>query len=93
VIFGYGFAHPASGRTHWLLLPSMNCNIMQIALESFARECINKDTIIVMLWDRAGFHQTVNMKIPEGIEFFPLPPYTPAPFGHSSFSQVVAYSS
>jgi len=50
---------------------------MQIALESFAREYVDKDTIIVMLWDNAGFHQTGNMKIPEGIEFFPLPPYTP----------------
>ena len=73
----YGFVHPASGRTHWLLLPSVSCKIMQIALESFAREYVDADTLIVLLWDRAGFHQTSNMQVPEGTEFFPLPPYTP----------------
>ena len=76
-IYAYGFVHPASGRTHWLLLPSVSCKIMQIALESFAREYVDDDTLIVLLWDRAGFHQTGNMQVPEGIEFFPLPPYTP----------------
>lgn len=50
---------------------------MGIALESFAREYVDKDTIVVLLLDRAGFHQTGNMTLPEGIEFFPLPPYTP----------------
>lgn len=50
---------------------------MQLALESFAREYVNEDTIVVLLWDQAGFHQTGNMDVPKGIEFFPLPPYTP----------------
>ncbi len=50
---------------------------MELALKSFARECVDEDTIIVLLWDNAGFHQTGRMNIPDGIEFFPLPPYTP----------------
>ena len=50
---------------------------MQEALDSFVREHARKDTLIVLLWDRAGFHQTENLHIPEGIEVFPLPPYTP----------------
>jgi len=50
---------------------------MQTALESFAREYVSEDTLIVLLWDQAGFHQTRSMDVPEGIEFFPLPPYTP----------------
>ncbi len=68
-IYAYGFVHPASGRTHWLLLPSVSCKIMQIALESFAREYVDDDTLVVLLWDRAGVHQTGNMQVPEGIEF------------------------
>lgn len=50
---------------------------MELALASFAREHVDENTIIVMLWDQAGFHQTGNMTVPPGIEFFPLPPYTP----------------
>lgn len=50
---------------------------MEIALESFAREYVDEDTLVVLLLDQAGFHQTGNMTIPTGIEFFPLPPYTP----------------
>jgi len=76
-IYAYGFVNPASGRTHWLLLPSVSCKLMEIALDSFARAHGNEDTIIVLLWDQAGFHQTHSMNVPEGIEFFPLPPYTP----------------
>jgi hypothetical protein len=76
-VYAYGFVHPESGRTHWLLLPSVSCKLMEIALDSFAREYVGEDAIIVLLWDRAGFHQTGHMKVPAGIEFFPLPPYTP----------------
>lgn len=50
---------------------------MQIALESFAREYVDENTLVVLLWDQAGFHQTANMELPEGIRFFALPPYTP----------------
>ena len=50
---------------------------MELALNSFSKEYMDEDTVIVLLWDQAGFHQTGNMKVPAGIEFFPLPPYTP----------------
>jgi hypothetical protein len=76
-VYAYGFVNPATGRTHWLLLPSVSCKLMQIALESFAKEYVDEDTIVVLLWDQAGFHQTGKIMVPKGIEFFPLPPYTP----------------
>lgn len=50
---------------------------MQLALESFAREYVDENTVAVLLWDQAGFHQTGGMVIPEGVRFFALPPYTP----------------
>ena len=43
---------------------------MQLALESFAREYVDEDAIVVRLWDQAGFHQTGNMDIPVGIDSF-----------------------
>jgi transposase len=51
---------------------------MQMALESFSTEVNPKqDKLIVLLLDQAGFHTAKNIKIPPGIEFYPLPPYTP----------------
>jgi hypothetical protein len=76
-IYVYGFVNPATGKTHWLFLPSVNCKLTELALESFALEYSDKNKIILLLWDRAGFHQTATMRLPAGIEIFPLPPYTP----------------
>ena len=76
-IYVYGFVEPATGKTHWLLLPTVNLELMQIALDSFAKEYISSDTIVVLLWDQAGFHQVKKLRIPQGLEILPLPPYTP----------------
>jgi len=76
-IYVYGFVEPASGKTHWLLLPSVSLDLMQVALDSFAKEHVKKDRIIVLLWDQAGFHQSTRLTMPEGLKVFPLPAYTP----------------
>ena len=76
-IYTYGFVNPSTGETHWLFLPSVSCELMQLALNSFAREFCDENKIIILLWDQAGFHQTSLLRIPDGIETFPLPPYTP----------------
>ena len=55
----------------------MSCKLTELALESFALQYGDKNKIILLLWDQAGFHQTKKMKLPAGIEIFPLPPYTP----------------
>lgn len=76
-IYVYGFVNPATGETHWLFLPSVSCKLTERALESFALQYGDKNKIILLLWDQAGFHQTANMQLPAGIEIFSLPPYTP----------------
>jgi len=73
----YGFVNPATGETHWLFLPSVNCELTELALESFALEYGDENKIILLLWDQAGFHQTASIRLPAGIEICSLPPYTP----------------
>jgi len=34
----YAFAHPNSGKVHWLILPNVNAEVFSLALEHFARE-------------------------------------------------------
>jgi len=77
-VYAYAFVHPVSGRSFWLLLPSVNTILMNLALKEFA-EYVNPDgkKSIVLLIDGAGFHTGKEMEIPENIQIFPLPPYTP----------------
>ena len=74
----YGFVRPSTGQSEYLLLPFVNTAAMQVALNEFAKYVNPKDDkIIVLLVDRAGWHQTRVLNIPAGIRLFPLPPYTP----------------
>jgi len=51
---------------------------MNIALAQFSRYANpNGDKIIVLLVDRAGWHITPSLTLPDNIRLFPLPPYTP----------------
>lgn len=59
-------------------MPTVNTAVMNIALAEFA-QAHNPDgkKIIVLMIDRAGWHTTKKLQIPEGIRLIPLPPYTP----------------
>ena len=76
-VYVYGFVNPANGETHWLLLPTVNSNLTQLALDSFAKHHSADDKILLLIWDRAGFHENSIVKMPNGVEVLPLPPYSP----------------
>ena len=74
----YGFVHPESGSTHWLLLPTVNLDVFTIALAHFAKAVgAGKDKEIVLVLDRAGWHSSQALTIPDGIHLVFLPPYSP----------------
>ena len=77
-LYAYAFVHPADGRSSWLLLPTVNAELMGTALEIFSGEADpKKNKLIILLIDQAGFHTAKQLAIPDNIIFFPLPPYTP----------------
>jgi len=59
-----------------LLSPIINSEIVNVFLEQFMAE-VSQDVHIVLLWDRAGFHMSKKLKIPENVTIVPLPPYSP----------------
>ena len=77
-LYGFGFLRPQTGETYWLLMPSVSVEVMNLALAEFARD-VNPEgkKQIILLLDRAGFHTGKDLEVPEGIELFYLPPYTP----------------
>ena len=74
----YGFVHPQTGNTEWLILPRVNVDWFNLALQSFAAAVgagPNKHILLVI--DGAGWHRSARLRIPEGIHLQILPPYSP----------------
>jgi hypothetical protein len=77
-LYLYGFVHPTSGRVVWLLLPSVDAELFQLALEHFARDVgAGPQRRILLVLDGAGWHASASLRVPEGIHLMQLPPYSP----------------
>jgi len=67
----------ATGESFFLLLPNLQAASVEIFLSEFARaRAIGKERRAILLWDGAPAHRAA-LKVPEGIELFQLPAYTP----------------
>ena len=73
-----GFVHPASGRTLWHLAPSVHTTLFSVELAAFARAAgagPTKEVLLVL--DRAGWHTSAQVVVPEHVHLLFLPPYSP----------------
>lgn len=75
-LYVIGAVCPRTGQSIGLLSPYMNTEIMNIYLQQFSRE-LAADVHAVLLWDRAGFHTSRDLKIPDNVTIIPLPAYSP----------------
>lgn len=77
-LYIYAFVHPSSGRSVWYLLPSLNTVSFQVILEDFARDVrsSNEKRVLIVL-DKAPWHTSKRLNLPEGLEFVFLPSYSP----------------
>jgi transposase len=77
-LYVYGFVHPESGESQWLLLPSVNVEVFSIALAQFAQAVgAGPDRHVILILDRAGWLESGEVVIPTGIHLVFLPPYSP----------------
>jgi transposase len=77
-LYVYAFVQPASGHTHWLLLPTVNVDVFALALQHFAQAVgASAQKQIVLVLDRAGWHTSKALTVPEGLHLLFLPPYSP----------------
>jgi len=75
-LYVIGAVCPETGRTAGLISPSINTNIINVFFEQFIKE-VSPDVHVVMLWDKAGFHTSKELKTPENVTIIPLPSYSP----------------
>jgi len=74
-LYVYGFVHPESGESQWLLFPSVNAETFSIALQHFAQAVgAGPKLYSVLVLDRAGWHGSEAVTVPEGIHLLFLPP-------------------
>lgn len=77
-LYVYGFVQPTTGRTFWLLLPTVSIVAFNIALQEFAHAIgCGPHHPVVLLLDQAGWHTSLQVEIPEGMRVYFLPPYSP----------------
>ena len=74
----YGFVEPATGKTEWLVLPRVNIEWFNQALDVFAQQTgAGPDKQILLVLDGARWHRSDQVVVPEGIHLELLPPYSP----------------
>jgi DDE superfamily endonuclease len=71
--------HPSSGRTWWLLLPTVSVAAFTLALAEFAQAVgAGQDKHVLWVLDSAGWHASPQVQLPVGVHLPFLPPYAPA---------------
>lgn len=73
-----GFVHPASGRTVFHLATSVSIPLFEAELAAFAQAVeASPSKQIVLVLDRAGWHSTQRLRVPDHVHLLFLPPYSP----------------
>ena len=74
----YGFVEPQSGKTSWLLMPTVNTAAFSLALATFVKEQgVGPNKHILLVLDQAGWHKSRDLVIPEGLHLLFLPSHSP----------------
>jgi transposase len=77
-LYVYSFLQPATGQTEWLLLPTVTAAVFTIALAHFAQAVgVGPTKRVLLVLDRAGWHTSKELVVPEGIHLLFLPSYSP----------------
>jgi transposase len=73
-----GLVHPTSGRTVFHLATSVSVPLFEAELMAFAATVGASPTKqIVLVLDRAGWHSTQRLRVPDHVHLLFLPPYSP----------------
>ena len=73
--YAYAAVSPADGVLDSLVLPVVNADAMSLFLAEVSRR--HPDDFILMVMDKAGWHQAKDLKVPKNMRIIFLPPYSP----------------
>ena len=72
----FGAVCPDRGTGAAVVMPYVNIEAMNEHLAEISR-CVSAGAIALLILDRAGWHFSPKLKIPDNIAMLPLPPYAP----------------
>jgi len=73
--YTYGAIEPYTGDYFFLILPYCNTDCMNVYLEHLSKNYPND--IVLLAMDKASWHRSKDLIIPENIRILHIPPYTP----------------
>jgi len=73
--FAYAAVSPMDGVLDSLVLPLVNAQAMSLFLTEVSQR--HPDDFILMVMDKAGWHQAKEVSIPDNMRIIFLPPYSP----------------
>jgi transposase len=77
-LYVYGFVRPSTGEGEFWLLPPVNAEAFSEVLRRFARlRGSGEGKLLLVVLDRAGWHVSGRVEVPEGVRLVFLPPYAP----------------
>ena len=71
----FSAVNPNTGQEFTLQLPTVDTEMMSLYLDHLSQE--HPGAHILLVLDGAGWHKAKELKVPDGIELVPLPPYSP----------------
>src|SRR4051794_5429810 len=77
-LYIYAFAQPTTGRSFYLLMPTVSIPAFNIALQEFGRFLgPNDHRQVLLLVDKAGWHTSPKVVCPDALALRFLPAYSP----------------
>lgn len=73
--YAYGAVEPLTGDSSFLIMPNCNTVCMNIFLQELSKKY--PDDMILLCCDGAAWHKAGSLCVPDNIELFFIPPYTP----------------
>ena len=73
--YAYGAVEPLNGDHFFLVMPYCNTDCMNVFLQELSKKYEND--VVLLCCDGAAWHKSQTLKLPENIELFFIPPYTP----------------
>ena len=74
-VYVYAGVCPQLGRMSSVILPYANTEMMNLFIKQLGEDF--KEYFVVMVTDRAGWHTSKGLEVPENIRLLPLPSYSP----------------
>ena len=71
----FGAIEPVTGNDCFLVMPNCDTACMNVFLDELSKLYAND--LILLCCDSAGWHKANSLMVPENIELFYIPPYTP----------------